>query len=173
MRKARRKPQIGSGLPEDIDMLVQCQLFLKFPQEYDADHFAAELADYIVRTVRPRRLTPEEQGAMVRYYAHSRKTISAAAEQVADILGPTYSVEALKQNENRHSALGSGQLRAIRSASDEQLKHIEATMTPADRDALKRFGESVSRILKGIEPRVSKFRSAKNDIIARSVIEDE
>jgi hypothetical protein len=173
MSKAEPKLAMSSGLPEDLEILLQCHLYLMFPDEYNSDHFASKLANCIVRTMKPRKLTPAEQGAMVNHYARSRQSIAKAAETVADILGSSYSVEALKQNENRHCTLRSKELRAIRFASEEQIKHLEAMMSDADRESLKRLGDCLSETLKRIAPRLSRFRAARNDIIARSVIEDD
>ncbi len=163
-----------ADLPEDIEILVQCHLYRKFPEEYDAVHLAEKLADFIIRTVKPRRLKPDEIAMMVDPRAISHEgVIARAAEAVADLLGPTYSLDLIKTYQNRGGGLGSKKLREAYRQDLEQLKRIEAGLSDADREALRRSGEQIAAILKPHVERISRFRGEKNDIISRSVIEDE
>lgn len=182
MRRSKVNPRLGSfrHLPEDIDVLVKCKMFLSFPDEFDSDNLARQLAEWIVQNICARRLKGPEIALMVDYWAGSRASISDAVETVADTLGPTYTVESIKQNHARYGA-GSRYFREKRRLREENDAAFEARMLAKMTDDEKaRMPEELARLQKSLKEwaarnkdRYLSFKEAENDIISQSVIEDD
>jgi hypothetical protein len=172
MRKNKSTPRLSGGLPEELDLLVQCKLFLQFPDEYDSSDFAKKLAQWIVANVRLPKQMGREIAAMVDALSVNRLTISAAKKDVADLLGDRFSVEAIDKCHNRYGKTV-GQIRSTKAELDEQIKRIESKMTDVDKASLSRLSEDVQRILMPHYARISRFGEARKDIIAKTVLEDD
>lgn len=172
MRKAKPKPTLRHSLPEDLETLLQCRLFLEFPDEYNADNFAKQLAEWIVRNVRPRRLTGPEMAAMVDNLARFRPSISAAITQVADILGPTYSVAAIRR---AHDDYGdrAAIFKKLRADDKEWEDRHTAAMREEDRLSLEALSRTMSAAFRPHRDRLARFRNRRNHIIKQSVVEDD
>lgn len=175
VRKSKPKPALNFRLPDDLQMLVQARLYLRHPDEFDAEQFAKELAQFVVRHVKNRRLSGPEIAAMVDDRAPGSESISEAIDRVAEILGPTYSVEAVKKNHDRYG-MRSTQIHSARSQMKEALEGVLSDLASAPLSELKDFEKTIEAIaaaLKSHEGRISEFGRAKKDIIAQTVIEDD
>ncbi|WP_290547035.1 hypothetical protein [Aestuariivirga sp.] len=163
---------LNSLLPEDLDILVKAHLYQKFPGEFDSDHQAREFADFIIRAVKRRRLTGPEIAAIVDERAVNDGTIAHAAARLADLLGDSYSVEAIKQNHARYGKRHL-ELQKSRSRLDNQIAEMESKLSDSDRKHLKEFGSTIADLLgrPDIKKRLEDFRRERNDIISDSVID--